>query len=324
MNPAYAEALAQAEFYRGLGYNALPSKRHVKGPMLDSFAEFWEQPLPDSVYSSWRTSNIQLMTGTHWRLAVVDCDGEEAHSVWRQMKNSQGFRGPMPTWVAKTGGGGWHYYFSLPDWLDECPGGRLWGVWDTFGGPKHQGDWQKHKEVRLLADRSLVVAPPSIHVVSDTPYYFLTGRSPSDYPRPMPAPAWLLTLPLLGSPTLAEPLPPPRIIKPRSVPNRPAGVFFERQPVLDAIDEKIALAKSWGLRVVGSRANTKGWWSCHAIDRQDNTPSASINEESGVYHELRQATTIPFFDLAVALGIYSTWQDARDDLGMRYSAPRTG
>ena len=39
--------------------------------------------LPDAVYDDWTAINVQLMTGARWRLAVVDCDVDEAHDQFR-------------------------------------------------------------------------------------------------------------------------------------------------------------------------------------------------------------------------------------------------
>jgi hypothetical protein len=53
---------------------------NIKGPALATYADYWDKPLPDWVYDDWNTTNIQIMTGAHWKLCVVDCDGDEAHA----------------------------------------------------------------------------------------------------------------------------------------------------------------------------------------------------------------------------------------------------
>lgn len=319
--PADVERAQQwARFFRSQGYNALPSRMHMKGPALASYADFWDSPLPDATYDGWATTNVQVMTGARWRLAVVDCDGDEAHQVWRRMRNHHGQSGPTPTWVVRTGGGGWHYYFTLPADLPACPTRRLWGVWDTWAGPKHTGDWCKHQEIRLLADRALAIAPPSIHVETGSPYAFLKGRGPGDFPRPAPAPGWLLNMPAIVIPRRVEDVPTlPLKRMPLESPIRPAGAFYRRDDVLGAIADKIALARSWGLRIASQRPTPRGWYSCHAIDRDDDHPSASIHADSGVYVDHRDGVTLPFFDLAVALGQYPTWLECKDALGARFA-----
>jgi hypothetical protein len=324
ITPAAIERARQwARFLRSLGYNALPSRMNIKGPMLATYADYWDRPLPDGVYDAWNTSNVQVMTGARWKLAVVDCDGDEAHQVWRRMRNHHGQVGPTPTWVVRTGGGGWHYYFTLPDDLPACPTRRLWGVWDTWAGPKHAGDWLKHREVRLLGDRALAIAPPSTHVETGATYEFLKGRGPDDFPRPAPAPAWLLNMPAIVTPRTVEDVPtPPLELMPLGSPRRPAGAFPGRDDVLAAVADKIALARSWGLRIASRGPNPKGWLKCHAIDRPDAHPSCSIHHESGVYVDLRDSVVLPFFDLAVALGRYPTWLEAKDDLAARFLPAR--
>jgi hypothetical protein len=75
--------------------------------------------------------------------------------------------------------------------------------------------------------------------------------------------------------------------------------------------------------VAVQKGNPKGWWSCHAIDREDATPSASIHEESGVYTEQRDGRKLPLFDLGVALGRYGSWEECKNDLGARFLGART-
>lgn len=307
-----------ARHYRKLGYNPLPSRMDRKGPALDSFAEFWEEPIPDVVFDGWASTNIQIMCGARWKLCVVDCDGDRAHDVWREIKNDCGFEGPLPTWVARSGGGGWHYYFTPPAWLDEVPGRRLWGVWDTHGGPKHKGDWLKHQEVRLLGDRQLVIAPPSLHVKSGDRYHFLPGRSPKEYPIPMPAPEWLLRLPAIVSPTVIEARPSPAVRPRARGPMSPTAGSPARNDVIAAIPDKAALVRSWGLRLARDRPNRSGWIAAHAIDRDDEYPSASFHPESGVYMDCRDGTKLSLFDLAVAMGRHADWRHACLDLGDEY------
>jgi hypothetical protein len=323
---AYDRARDWALRYRALGYNPLPSRMDAKGPALPSFAEYWDRPLPADVFDDWQTTNIQIMTGARWGLAVVDCDGTEAHTVFRRMKEHHGVCHPFRTWVAHTGGGGLHYYFTLPPGLAECPSRRLWGVWDTWAGTdpcrpgsRIKGDWKKHLEVRLLADRALVIAPPSLHVKTGARYEFLPGRGPEDYDRPAEAPDWLLGLPAIGTPDTRPPAPHAPAPPPPARPPGPGGTF-SRDRVLAQIQDKVALARSWGLRFASTRPNAHGWLSCYAIDRDDRHPSASFHAETGIYHEQREGAKLSLFDLGVALGAYADWRDACNDLGGRFAA----
>lgn len=321
-------ALEYADRYRKLGFQPLPSRLRRKAPMLDTFAEYWSSPVPESTYdpASWRTSNLQLMAGAWpWRLCVVDCDGPEAPEVWVQM--CEHFGGHDPTWVARTGSGGWHFYFTTPAWLDELPSKVLWSVWDTWAGTNRakpgtapQGNWLKHREVRLLGDRSLIVAPPSLHVDTGVRYEFAHGHSPTEIVRPAVAPSWLIRMPAIVTPGTTETFAPPVIASPKA-PRSLSGAFFRREEVIAAIPSKIDVARRWGLRIASQRPNKNGWWNCHAIDRPDATPSASFHDVDGVYWENRDGRKLSLFDLAVALNAYPTWTEARDGLAAEFCRP---
>lgn len=307
-----------ARSFYDLGWNALPSRMDRKCPMLPSYTDYWNERVPVSIYDDWRTTNIQVITGAKWGLCVVDCDGEASHRVWRDINHAHETTRTSPTWVTRTGGGGWHYWFTLPAWVDQCPSRRLWGLWDTWAGPKHEGDWVKHQEVRLLADQSLVIAPPSVHVTTGQAYEWFDRRGPELMPRPAPAPAWLLDMPAIVNPRTTEFTPPPAVSRPEKAAVRPAGAIVDRDEVIAAIPDKIALARAWGLRVAASKPNAKGWVACHAIGREDRNPSASISVETGVYSECRDGERLSFFDLAARLGVYPDWQTAKADLAARF------
>lgn len=318
---AIARALRCAQGYRSLGYQPLPSKMDVKGPMLPSFAEFWDRPLPDWHYRAdeWKTTNIQLMTGCRWKLMVVDCDGDEAIRVWERMMAHHG--GAPETWVSRTGGGGLHFYYAVPDWLDACPSRRLWGVWDTWAGTQEskpgspmKGDWQKHKEVRVLGDQALVIAPPSIHVETGKPYHFQFG--PDRMKAPAPAPGWLLKMPEIKRPECVEKYAPPSF--PTEGPRIAPGAFFRREEVLAAIPSPIDVVRSWGVRVASSGPDGKGWWKVHAFDRDDDRASCQFHDRDAVFWDGREKTTLSLFDLGVAMNHFTTWQECRDALGAQF------
>jgi hypothetical protein len=324
-------ALRCARRYRDLGYNPLPSKRDDKRPDLDSFCEFWREPIPDSVFDEWRAPNIQLMCGAQpWRLMVVDCDGDGSERVWAAMRIHHGHI-DEPTWKVETGGGGIHTYYRLPPRLDACPSRRLWGLWDTWAatdtakpGSPPKGNWLRHREVRILGDGALVVAPPSIHVETGRRYRFLPGHGPNDVERPALAPDWLIEFPAAIPPQTETPMIAPPATAPRKAPGRPLGTFYRREEVLAAIKDKAAVARRWGLRIVARKENPNGWYACKAIDRPDDNPSASFHGRDGVYWESRDGVRLSLFDLAVALNAYETWQDARDALGHEFIGRRRG
>lgn len=329
MTPDFSHAQKCMTFFRKIGLCPLPSRMvEPKGPMLPTYADHYTgTPVPESVYDGWSTTNIQVITGTNsptpTKVIVVDCDGDEAHTVWRRIKNANGFRGPMPTWISRTGGGGWHYWFLLPADTESCAGGMVWGLWDTWGD-NGKGKWAKHKEVRILADNCLVVAPPSIHVTTGIPYEFLSGRSPKDFPLPAVAPEWLLKLPRLSAPRFGDPP------KPAARPQqyvRSFGSSYTREDVLCAVgDRKFDIAcREWGLAPAVSGPNPMGWCSCYVPGREDprhSRPSGSFHFADGTFQDRKDLTSISFFDLAVSLGAFQTWQDARDSLGDRFLGKR--
>ena len=295
-------------YFRRIGLVPLPSREDRKGPALSNYSKHWTEPVPESVYEHWSTRNVQLITGTKspgsMKIAVIDCDGAGTPEKWKQMCEANGHE-PAGGWVALTGSGGYHLYYRLPDSLDLCTSRRLWGLWDTFGSDG-KGDWAKHQEIRLLADQALVIAPPSIHVGTGQPYRFLKGAGPKD--RELgEVPAWILRMPA-ASPCPARPAVPqiPRTNQPKS------AWMVSREEVLARIPDKISLARTWGLRLVGAGPNGAGWQACHAAGRVDKQPSGRISIH-GVYQDRRDSdpnsTCLSLFDLGVLLGQFATWQE---------------
>jgi hypothetical protein len=272
----------------------------------------------------WRTTNIQIITGARTsgstKIVVVDLDSKESVHAWRRICQHHQYRADHP-WIARTGSGGWHIYFRLPPEVEECRSRLLWGLWDTWG-KAGKGDWCKHKEVRLLGDGSLVVAPPSLHVDTGKPYYWVGNgrRGPAGVPLPETAPDWLLALPAVPTPRACEPRPAARP-DPVAMGPRPAGYRFDRRAILDAIHpvDKIAIARGWGLRIAAGSPNGRGFIPCHALDREDSHPSCSFNAEDGFYKDQRDGSTLSFFDLGVALGAFRDWKDCAEWLEMRFA-----
>jgi len=300
----------------------LPSKDRRKGPALDSYACYWSEPVPDSIFERWASRNIQLIAGTQSgaprKIVVVDCDGIEAKEVWDRLCTMHKHE-TSGCWISRTGSGGYHFYFSLSDTTAACQGGMLWGVWDTFGdGGK--GKWVKHKELRILGDRDLVVAPPSRHVDTGVRYVFLRGASPTDIPWPATAPSWLLALPRLAAAPRCYPEPKPnQSTGPRLRPR--GGGFMGREMVLSTIPDKLALAREWGLKTARDGPNEQGWVPCRVPGRPDARPSGSFNVCSGVIQDRATMETSSLFDLGVALGRFGTWQECMQWCGERFMNP---
>lgn len=97
-----------------------------------------------------------------------------------------------------------------------------------------------------------------------------------------------------------------------------------------AIDAKILAsidvateAESLGLIFAAGKASRTGWTPVHAIDRDDDNPSACIcvDRQSKAYGRYKDhadsAKSIGFFNLAAELGKFADWQEARAHFGRR-------
>jgi hypothetical protein len=293
-----------AGLYRERGYNPLPSRPDAKRPFV-KYADAWEAPEPLSAaeFDRWGATSLQLMCGRRWRLLVIDLDGPEARERWAKLGRTPA------TWVTHSGGNGHHVWFSIESGPD-LPKAFLW-----------KGDGN-HSAIERLCDRSLVMAPPSIHPKTGERYRFADKwHSPAKLPMPAPVPAWVLRL----EPITTRPEAPPVFVG--SVPRPTArakagGPRFHRADVLAAIPDKAALAASWGLRLAG-RPTPKGWVPCHAVGREDTRASAAIHRESGTYVDRGTDLRLSLFDLAAQLGVYADGRDAISDLGERFHVSRS-
>lgn len=313
MQHEFRHALSSAKFFRSIGLVPLPSRMDEKRPTLCEFKCYQHDPVPVGLYQpdQWQTTNLQLMTGAltsgPTKIIVVDLDGPEAVGAWKRLCARKGYT-HKGIWISRTGGGGIHLYYRLPVGTASCESRLLWGLYDPRGGQSGSGGWVNHKEIRLLGDTSLVVAPPSKHVKTGKDYQWIGKWSPAVFALPVEAPEWLLSEPGLETPTTA--------IKPSKSATsgyRPHSGESSRDTVLRSMtpDRKLALAISWGLRVRGGAHSRQAWVSCHALDREDETPSAGFCPSTGVYHDFGGSQLkLSLFDLSVALGAHRTWLDA--------------
>lgn len=294
----HREMIKWAEYYSARGWNVLPCKPGEKRPAV-SYRQWWEERCPADLVARHECSAIQVMLGRAWRLMVIDLDGPAAVEWWDR---NHAARTPR-TWITHSGGGGRHVWLRLPpDLPRRIPKATLWT------------DGEKHSAVERLCDGSLVVAPPSIHPKSGNVYRYLgTANSPMSVPLPAVAPNWLLRLESIEAKSETLPQTTNALIIPMSDGRRPVRTA----DVLAAIFDKIALARTWGVRFTG---RTRGeWHECHAIDRPDDNPSAAVNSATGHYRDLGPSNlSLGYFDLSVRLGVYRDWRDASVDLAQRY------
>lgn len=301
-----------ARFYRTLGWNPLPSRTDRKGPALPEYKKFWDESCPVDLYDKHGTPNIQLVCGAKWNLVVVDIDGYLGSIAWDKLIEDR----PVPkTWVVTNQGVGKHLYFSVPPGVPEIKSRMIWGLWEPANIGNKKGRWYKHSCVEILGDQKLVIAPPSVHPESKGRYEFVKGFSPRDIPRPAEIPAWILVAPEVKSPECERPETVSVPVRMADVPRR-RGNFSTSKDVLDRITDKVGLAVSWGLKLETGKSNQDGWVRCYRAGTQERNASAGISELTGQYWEDGEKQ-VSLFDLAVKLGRYSTWQDAKRDVESR-------
>lgn len=290
-----------AGFYRARGFNPLPSRTDAKRPNLATYADKWEACLLPAEFDRHATPCMQVMTGRIWGLLVMDLDGPEAIERWATLGR------PPRTWISHSGGGGRHVWFSIPTWGRPLPKAMIW---------RGEGS---HSAIERLGDKSLVMAPPSIHPKTGKRYLWLDrANSPHGIGKPADCPAWVLQL----APEAArvEPVHTPPVARRVVVPNRTPGRRPPWREVVARLDVP-ALVRSWGIKTVGSPRQS-GWLTCHAVGREDSRPSAAIHAESGYYVDSGSGLRLGLPDLAVACGAYATPEDAIEDIGGTYG--RTG
>lgn len=312
-NPAIQKARQWAKYYREMGWNPLPAcegfddrGKPKKFPALKKWVHLRSEVIPEDWVEdggAWWTSNVQILTGVEWGLAVIDIDGEDGLNFWQDQVSQHG-RLPN-TWIAQTPSGGWHLWWALPSDLSDCPSGDLW-----VGPGGHQG-------VELKADKNQIMAPPSRY--GQGAYRFLKRSSPQELPAPALIPDWVLNLPRVS---------PRESGVPRSVlPFRPledrlaAGeepLRYNSRLVRESVD-RIAVAAECGLRFATITPNESGFCRAHSIYREDVRPSAAFYAATGMYCE-RGTEPLAFFDLLATLSPreYPTWSHAVNTLGDRY------
>ncbi len=294
---------AWARFYYEQNLNPLPSRGDRKGPALETYAHYRDgQRIPAVWLQDWPSPNIQLCLGVPWRLMVVDVDGRRALEQWSRW-HLLGRQWPE-TWTVRSRVGR-HFYYRIPDGITEVKSRAIW--LET-----RDRKVVKHSEIRILGDKSLVIAPPSRHVDKPhTVYAFIHGRQPADLDIAM-APAWLFNVPEVKPPGPIRKVVPWK--RSRLSPAWRNGGYESIEAIPAYI--KLELARSWGLRVATEHANSKGWISCHCVDREDRHPSASLNLASGVFWQSgRKAMSFPA--LAVALGACLDMRAAFEMLGIQ-------
>ncbi len=300
-------ARTMADLYGLRGFSVLPSSMVEKKPLC-KYSEYWDAPVPNDLFKKFPTTNLQVICGVSKGLLVIDLDGEEAQAKFKTM-------GWLPkTWVTTSGGCGKHWWFMIPKTSDPIPKATLWRAGDA-DKPRVKGE----SAIERLCDKSLVMAPPSIHPHTNRMYVFEPYRTPVYLGLPAVCPDWILRLPPLVSGTVrkdpARPAQPAGDFKPQRHLSR---ISYDRDKVIESIPDKLSLVMAWGLRIV-DEAPHDGWWKCRAIDRDDVHPSAGFHAPTGVYHDYGSNISLSLFDLAAAMGIYPDWKTSLQALGGQYN-----
>lgn len=296
-----------ARRYYDMNLNPLPSCGHAKKPDLKGgqICRYRDRDrIPEDWLRRWWAPNIQIPLGVRWGLCVVDVDGVEGHDYWYSIisKNKDYY-----TWVSSSDGkfnGNKHIWFSIPEKVQTLWTNCLWR-----GGKGH--------EVKLMAGRSMVVVPPSVHPCNKTRYRWLIG--PDELTWPTPAPDWLMgySLRVLSDRAKARASSPRPLHRP--LPSGPNGFgrHYQRDEVLYALgDRKHEIAARYGLEH-RRHPNLAGFYDCRAVDRDDNDWSCTIDPRTGVYKDFATGKTLSFFDVLMILdpSEFPSYPETVDRLG---------
>jgi hypothetical protein len=312
---AYVQAAQAARGLVAHGYNPLPIHSGEKRPALPKgWTKYRELPIPEKWLDRWWAEGAQVLTGSRWGLAVIDIDGFAGLEAWTALAM---YRRLPRTWTVLSGGNdsahfGMHLWFSVPP-DQPMPSRRLWGVWDPDAN-KGRGGFLGKPGIELLGDGRQVIAPPSIHGRTGRAYTWADDRSPAEIEHPAPLPEWIWVLPAVKAPVRPQ-------SRPVSLPVERPGPrgSYDFEDVLAVVRDKARVASEWGLRIASRGYNLSGWYSCHAINRPDEHPSASFHAERGIYWD-SSGEVFGFFNLAVAMGAYRSASQACNSLGARFGA----
>jgi hypothetical protein len=162
--------LTYALKYYSLGLSVIPLQSGDKRPLLSSWQEFQQRrATPEEIrvwWEKWPQANVGIVTGAVSGIIVLDVDGKEGEEALKANRLA------LPiTWAARTGGGGWHYFF-------KHPGGVVLNFVRRLPG------------IDLRGDGGYIVAPPSLHP-SGRRYTWAITPGQAELAEP---PDWLMEL----------------------------------------------------------------------------------------------------------------------------------
>jgi len=140
--------------YQQMGFSVIPVKPDKK-PCLMTWAEYQKnKPTEDTIkkwWNTWPDANPAIVTGEISNIMVVDVDSDQGLDELNKLIPET-----LATPIAKTPGGGWHYYFAYRNGLPNKA--RVFSDCD------------------IRTDGGYIIAPPSIGE-NGKPYAWLDGLS---------------------------------------------------------------------------------------------------------------------------------------------------
>lgn len=91
--------------------------------------------------------------------------------------------------------------------------------------------------------------------------------------------------------------------------------------ILAGLDLRAEFA-ALGVEIVGSAPGPKGYVECHAVGREDRTPSAGVNLHTGRYKDFGgDGESLSFWDFCAAHGNFANWRAAREHFSRKTGVP---
>jgi putative DNA primase/helicase len=178
--------LAKAAIWYGkhLGLRIFPLHPGGKRPIFSGWPESATDD-PQQLSAWWRehlAANIGVLLGEPSGVFLFDVDVKDATkdkpavNGYKTLEKLEKEHGPLPpTWRAKTGGGGEHYFFKHPGFhVSNADGTRAY--------------W---KGIDIKGERGYAVLAPSLHPDTQELYHWIEGHRPSDVEL-ADAPEWVL------------------------------------------------------------------------------------------------------------------------------------
>jgi hypothetical protein len=147
------------------GWSVFPISSVSKKPLLDWYEYQTRQPTEQEIHQWWQkypSAGVGIVTGKVSNLVVLDVDpkhGADPNYIYKTFPTNI---------VARTGGGGGHFYYKYPD-NEE--------IHNSVG--KKDG---RQTGYDIRAEGGYVVAPPSLHPSGRRYEWLETGKKPSQLP----------------------------------------------------------------------------------------------------------------------------------------------